>query len=360
MSKNPIAEAIRNVLNEQERVAAAKKQIEPYVRLYGDANPDESIKRTDVPCFAVATLFIYGEEGSIVNVPINQYKDYGRSKKKAEAADKLTEWLKERRTRNSLAIVGFMNALDQEAAARLGLELIEELPHTRVEEHHGKYRLYFGEDEEPLSFAQAVALGYYMFTVTFAVQQTSFHIPDKDKPHMIALLDRFPGASPGEFVSGEKAPTSQGMKFVRYLKANGATFVGIDATNAEEGIAYRPDTLEGWRYTEDEEFRDPKKHPNFVIVDWLAEAVRAHKHPDEFISEYKKSKRGKKNKNAEAAQEALSRLYKEFKEGYRIFEIANEDTLAHIKGGEKQWEVPDDARDYIYELATGKRPSGGD
>ena len=355
MTNHILKNAIQKILKQQAQEAARKRQTEPYVRLYGDAKPSESIQPHELPGLGVAAIFVNGEEGSIIDVPINQYKEYDRTEKAARAKE-LAQWLKDRRKEKSLAIVGFMNALDREAAARLGLDLIEELPNTRIEKHYEKtYRLYFGEgeEEEHLDFAQAIALVYYMFTVTFAVQQVAFRIDDEHKAHMIAILDRFPDGSKGDFVPGGKAKTTQGMKFARFLKANAETFTEIDKVNEEEGIAYRPDTLEGWRYSDKEDWRDPKTHPNFVIVDWLVAAAIAHKFPEEFIAEYKSTKLGKKKKHAEDAAEELSKLYTEFKEGYGIWEIANANTLSRIVSNTKKWKVPEDAKQFIYDRAAG-------
>jgi len=228
MTNNILANAIKKVLSEQAIQPALKRQKEPYIQLFGDANPSESIQKHELPGLGVAAILVYGDGVTIVDVPIKQYKEYDRSKK-AEKAIALKVWMKEEREKRHLTITGFMNALEQSAAARLGLDLIEELPNTRVEKHYKKYRLYF--DEEHIDFAQAVALVYYMFTVAFAVQRVAHALHEEHREHIIAILDRFPGASKGKFEAGKKAPITQGMKFVLFLKANAKTFTGIDADN---------------------------------------------------------------------------------------------------------------------------------
>lgn len=349
MVHNILANAIKMILNEQAKETLRNKQKEPYIRLYGDAKPSESIQKHELPGLGVAAIFVYGKDTTTVDVPIKQYKDYNRSEKAGKALE-LKEWMKGEREKKNLAIVGFMNALDQNAAARLGLDLIEELPNTRIEKHYDQYRLYFGE--EYIDFAQAVALVYYLSTVSFAILRVASSIDEAHREHMIALLDRFPDGSKGKFVPGKKAPTTQGMKFVHFLKANAKTFVGIDAENKASGIAYRPDTLEGWKRKVGEEWRDPKTHPHFTLVDWLVAAAISHRFPEKFVEEFKTTKLGKKKRNAEDTQEALEQLYQEFKK-HTIFEIADERTLGMIRSDTKQWEVPNKAKQFIYKRAAG-------
>ncbi|MCB8745725.1 hypothetical protein LHU53_02260 [Rhodoferax sp. U2-2l] len=349
MRHNILASAIINIFNEQAKEAVREKKKEPYILLYVDAKPSESIQKHELPGLGVAAIFVYSKDAKTVDVPIKQYKEYGRSEKAAKALE-LKNWMKAERERNNLTIVGFMNALDQSSAARLGLDLIEELPDTRIEKHYNQYRLYFGN--EHIDFAHAVALLYYMFTVSFAILLVALSIDEAHREHMIALLDRFPDESKGGVVPGNKSPTTQGMKFMHFLKANAKTFTGIDAKNKASGIAYRLDTLEGWKSKVDEKWKDPKKHPHFTLVDWLVAAAIAHRFPEKFVEEFRSSKLGKKKRNAEDTQEALEQLYQEFKK-HKIFEIADERTLGMIKSDKKQWEVPGEAKQFIYDRAAG-------
>lgn len=346
---NILANAIRRILNEQAMEAALKRKKQPYIRLFGDAKPSESIQKHELPGLGVAAILVYGDETAIVDVPIKQYKEYDRSQK-AERAIELKEWMKREREKKNLAIIGFMNALDQNAAARLGIDLIEELPDTRVEKHYEQYRLYFGE--EHIDFAQAVALVYYMFTVAFAILRVALSLNKEHREHIIAILDRFPDASKGDFEPGKNAPTTQGMKFLQFLKANAKTFSGIDSDNMANGIIYRVDTLEGWKCNNGEEWKDPKTHPHFTLVDWLVAAAIAHRFPDEFVKEFKTTKLGTKKRNAEDTQEALEDLYQEFKK-HTIYEIADERTLDMLRSDTKQWEVPEEAKQFIYDRAVG-------
>ncbi len=91
----------------------------------------------------------------------------------------------------------------QVAAATIGLELIEELPNTSVERHYDTYRLYF--DDEYIDFAQAVALEYYFFTISFGILRAGTRIPPKHRKLFLAM-DRFPGAETNDAEPGEPIP----------------------------------------------------------------------------------------------------------------------------------------------------------
>jgi len=346
---NILANAIREIQNERAKDIALKRRKQPYIQLFGDAKPSESIQKHEIPGLGVAAIFVYGSKTEIVDVPIKQYKEYDRSQKAAKAVE-LNEWLRRKRENKELSIIGFMNTLDQNAAARLGLDLIEELPDTRIEKHYEQYRLYFGK--EHIDFAQAVALVYYMFTVSFAIQRVALSLSEEHREHIIALLDRFPDASKGDFEPERKAPITQGMKFLQFLKANAETFTGIEAENKANGIMYRADTLEGWKRNDKDEWRDPKTHPHFTLVDWLVAAAIAHRFPEEFVNEFKTTKLGRKERNAEDTQEALEDLYQEFKK-HNIYEIADEKTLGMIRSEAKRWKVSEEAKQFIYDRAVG-------
>ncbi|MEO0804043.1 MAG: hypothetical protein AAFY57_17470, partial [Cyanobacteria bacterium J06642_2] len=136
------------------------------------------------------------------------------------------------------------------------------------------------------------------------------------------------------------------------VKANAATWVGIEEENKKSGIAYELATLEGWRKSKSEELKDPKSHPHFTLVDWLVASALAHRFSEEFIAEFKMSRKGRKPGVAEEAQQALENLYQEFKQ-HTIFEVANEETLAHMVANQSLWEVPENARQFILERAAG-------
>ncbi len=348
MKKSILANTINKIINEHPKESLRKTITDPYIILYVDAKPSESIQKHEIPGLGVAAIFVYGKDGTIVNVPIKQYKEYSRSEKAAKALE-LKNWMREEREKNNLSLVGFMNALDQTAAARIGLDLIEELPNTRIENNYNQYRLFFGD--EYIDFAHAVALVYYMITVSFAIGRVASSIDKAHREHIIALLDRFPDANKGDS-SEMKAPTTQGMKFVKFLKANSKTFMDIDTVNRNSGIAYRLDSLEGWKNRINEKWKDPKKHPHFTLVDWLVVAAIAHRYPEKFIADFKSTKLGKKGQNAEDAQRALGELYLEFKK-HKIFAFADEHTLGMIKSDTKLWAVPNEAKQFIYDRAAG-------
>jgi hypothetical protein len=171
MKYNILASAMDTIFRDQAKATLRVKKREPYIRLYVDAKPSESIQKHELPGLGVAAIFVHGKDTTTVDVPIKQYKEYDRSEKAAIAL-KLRDWMQAERENNNLVIVGFMNALDQRAAARLGLDLIEELPDTRIEKHYDQYRLNFGN--EYIDFSHAVALLYYMFTCVVRNTTCSF------------------------------------------------------------------------------------------------------------------------------------------------------------------------------------------
>ena len=312
--------------------------------MFADAAPSEAIQPHDLPGLAVACLLIHQNGVPIVNVPlVKQYKDWN-PKTRDVAAVELTRWLADQRENCGLTIAGFSVARTQQAAARYGLELIEELPDTRVEEHHGKFRLHFGDRH--VSFSQAIALVYYNFPLNMGILRAAKKI-NPEMRQILVLMDRFPAASSGNLQPGERSEMTPGMHFMRFLRGNTATSIGIEKNNSEMGISYEMSTLDWWRFNaEDPEDKPGKKHPHFTLVDWYVASSLAHEFPDEFVSSYPRQAK------AEVVKNALCDLYDEFKK-FDIWSIADDNTLDHIRANAdgKHWTVPDDARDFIMNLA---------
>ena len=147
---NIIRRAVKNAL---VNYTPQQTVFKPYY-LFADAKPSESIQPHELPGLSVACLLAIKKGEEILKVPVKQYKDY-KPQNRSTRARELSTWLEKERN-NGLIISGFLLSRTQQAAARYGLDLIEELPDTRVEQHYESYRLYFGEEE--IDFAQAVAL----------------------------------------------------------------------------------------------------------------------------------------------------------------------------------------------------------
>lgn len=305
--------------------------------LYADAKPSETIKKqeNDPAGLAVACILPHKNDEQILDVPIKQYKEYNTKQKEARART-LTAWLKKKRG-EGLQISGFLVARSLTAAARYGIDLIEELPDTRVEPHYNSYRLYFGD--QPIDFTQAVALMYYYFPVAFGCLRSWKNIKEGERD-LVVFLDRFPAVSGGNRRPGESAPKTQGMKFFEFIRKNSETAKGIDKDDESAGAYCKHTNLEWWRKTSREALKEGKEHPHFVLTDWLVASALAHSFREEFIEEYTNKK------TAERTTDALIDLYQEFKK-FDIWEIADDNTLDHITSNEKQWTVPEDARAFI-------------
>jgi len=334
-------DALKQAISKALESKRPKKELfNPYC-LFADAKPSESIQKHELPGLAVACILAIKEGKEMLDVPIKQYKDYS-AHNKANRARELTEWLRDERDQG-LIISGFSLERTQKAAARFGLDLIEELPDTHVETHYQSYRLHFGN--EKIDFAQAVALIYYNLAVSFAILYASNHAPAENKRFLV-FMDRFPGASPGQMEPGQTAPKTQGMKFVEFIRERSPTGIGIDKENATRDIKYQSTTLEWWRRSPDDEYKEGKTHPHFSLADWLAGSALARAFEKEFVDSYPvKSK-------AEDTAKALIELHKEFK-NFSIWGIGDDATLDHIVSSEKQWVIPDDARKFILSRAEG-------
>lgn len=312
--------------------------------MFADAAPSEAIQPHDLPGIAIACLLIHQDGVPVLDVPISkQFKDWNNPNTRDVAANDLAHWLSEKR-KDGLTIAGFSIARTKEAAARFGLDLIEELPDTHVEEHYGKYRLYFGEHH--VSFAQAVALVYYNLPLNMGLLRAATKIRRGDRK-ILVLMDRFPATSSGKLQPGERSEMTPGMYFMRFLRSETATGIGIEENNREMGLEYEMSTLDWWRYdAKDPEEKPGKEHPHFTLVDWFVAASLAHEFPDEFVSDYPRAAK------AVAVKDALCNLYSEFKK-FDILTIADDNTLDRFRAnpGEKKWTVPGEAREFILNLA---------
>jgi len=307
--------------------------------LFADAKPSETIKKQqNHPAgLAVACILPYKNDEQLLNVPIKQFKDYN-TKEKAKRARTLTKWLEKQRS-EGLHIPGFLVARSLTAAARYGLDLIEELPNTRIEKHYSSYRLYFGN--EAIDFPQAVALMYYYFPIAHGCLRSWKMIDEKDR-NLTVFLDRFPAARGRVTQVGEKTPKTQGMKFFEFIRNNSVTAIEIDKADAEANAYSKYDNLICWRKTPRSQWIEGKKHPNFALVDWLVSGALANSFRDEYIQEYPNKK------TAIETIDTLIELYQEFKK-FNIWEIADDNTLDHITSNDKHWIVPDEARTFIYD-----------
>ena len=85
MKHNILASAINTIFNGHAKATLRETKREPYIRLYVDAKPSESIQKHELPGLGVAAIFVYGKGTTTVDVPIKQYKEYDRSEKAAKA-----------------------------------------------------------------------------------------------------------------------------------------------------------------------------------------------------------------------------------------------------------------------------------
>ena len=308
--------------------------------MYADAAPSEAIQPHDLPGLAVACLMPHKNGTPILSLPFDkQYKDWN-PKTRDVAAQDLTQWLSMSRS-EGLVIAGFSIARTQKAAATYGLDLIEELPDTKVEKHYGGYRLYFGD--EYVDFAQAVALVYYNFPLHMGVLRAAKKIKPDDR-RILVFMDRFPAASSGKLEPGEAPPVTPGMKLMQFMRKRAATNIGIDEENKKMNLRYEMTTLDWWKWApEDAAWNKGKTHPNFTLTDWFVASSLAKEFPDEFVANYPASE----NKSM-AIQSALCSLYDEYKK-FDIWTIADDNTLRAIRANndQKHWTVPDDARQFI-------------
>lgn len=310
---------------------------------YADAKPSESIQKHELPGLAVAVVFPHKPGEEVLKLPIKQYKVYD-SKQKAKRARQLSEWLTSQK-KLGLVLTGFVYAHTQLAAAEYGLELIEELPATRVECHHDTFRLFFGN--EHIDFAQAVALEYYFFAISLGILRAAGRLPQEHRKLFVAM-DRFPGTDTNNTEPGNPIPSTQGAKFVEYIQTQSKTGMGIRENNNSNNLESNFGSLDWWKWKNSDVWSKGKNHPHFVLPDWLAAAAIAHEFRDDFIASFANKRIGNE------AADALGGLYDVFKT-FSFWSMSMEgNVLSHLRADEKLWNVPDDAREFI--LARTERP----
>lgn len=301
---------------------------------YADAKPSESIQKHELPGLAVAVVFPHKPGEEVLELPIKQYKEYDR-RQKAGRARQLSEWLASQKELG-LVLTGFAHAHTQLAAATLGLELIEELPATRIERHHGTFRLFF--ENEHIDFAQAVALEYYFLTMSFGILRAATRIPQEHRK-LFVVMDRFPGTDTNNTVPGKPIPSTQGAKFVWYIRTRSKTGMAMLEENKSINLEGNLGTFDWWTWRNSDAWNKGKNHPHFVLPDWLVVAAIAREFRDDFIASFANKRIGNE------AADALGGLYDVFK----TFDLWSMDgsVLSHLRAAEKLWNVPDDAREFI-------------
>lgn len=275
----------------------------------------------------------------MLDLPVKQYKDYTSNLKGARARQ-LADWLAKQKNKG-LNLAGFFLADTQLNAANMGLSFLEELPDTRVQSHYDTWRLHFGDQH--IDFAQAVALVYYFVTISFGILHAGFCLAP-DRRRLFVAMDRFPGKSPEGGVPGKPLPTSQGSKFLDFVRHRSAIGIHIQKENTSISLTSNLGTLDWWKARTDREWRKGKTHPHFTFPDWLAAAALAEAYPDEFAA----SRSFKKEQDGLDAVDGLTQLYKAFK----LYDLwSSDDFVRYLRPSERLWTVPEEARAFILERA---------
>lgn len=305
---------------------------------FADAKPSETIQAHDLPGLAVAVVFPFKPNTEFLNIPVRQFKDYQRGQKARQAIE-LRDWLNCERQKG-LRIAGFAHAHTQIDAAKLGLEMMEELPGTRVERHYDSFRLCFGDEQ--IDFPQAVALQYYFFTIHFGILRTGTLL-SKGQRALFVAMDRFPGRDTNDTSPRLPCPTTQGQKFIDFISSRSSTALGMIESNKAIELTSKLGTIDWWRSNANEEWKRGKAHPHFVLPDWLAAAAIAQEFRDEFVSGYPDQRLGNE------VADALGQLYLAFK-AFDIWSM-EPSVLQHLRNTERNWVVPDEARKFILDRA---------
>ncbi|MGD1932469.1 MAG: hypothetical protein ACFB12_26550 [Leptolyngbyaceae cyanobacterium] len=297
---------------------------------FADCRPSESIQAHELPGLAVSVVFC---TGGLESLNLKQYKDYP-IRKKAKAIDRLFMWLSARKT-NGDRLVGAVNVHQQITAATLGMEMIEEIEGATVEKAYDSYKLKY--DLGRIDLAHAVALQYYLFTISFGllraetVSQGIFDL-------ILVCMDRFPGCSTNGTRPGEPLPPTDGIKFIRYVRNKTETGIYIQNADLETGCRTELTSLDWYRPSPSLDWKEGKKHPGFILPDWLCAAAVAHHYPEQTCQWIN-------HRSAEAICGKLSALYDLFK-SFDFYSF-DEESLYHIRSGTKKWSFPDEARTYV-------------
>lgn len=306
---------------------------------FTDATPSESIQSHEYPGLAVVSLFPTKKDEIILDVPIKQFKDVTKLKKKIVAAQTLTEWLASKK-KEGLRIEGFCLTQTQLVAANYGMSVIEGIPNIEVRPHYNTFRLYFGEYH--IDFAQAVALAYYMFSAFFACLTPSLRLRKLGLPaELIMYMDRFPGK---EAKGAMFLPETDGSRFVDFIRSNSPTYAEIEKDHNGHSISVELKPLGFWLSQQSNIPHPGKEHPHFKLVDWMAQSAIATSYRGEFIAKY-----GQQAKAAILADK-MEELYSTFKT-FNILSL-EENLMQHLTAGERCWNIPDDARRFIVDRAS--------
>jgi hypothetical protein len=308
------------------------------LRGYADAKPSEAIQPHQLPGLAVAVIFPGKPGTDLLELPIKQFKGY-KKKSKGNAARRLAKWLRDQSS-EGLQLTGFFQVADQVDAATCGLSLLEELPRTHVERHYDTYHLYFESDHIDLS--QAVALEYYEFTINLGVLRAGLRLPHQYRKLFVAM-DRFPGRSPETVTPGAPVEQTPGARFLNFVREHSSSGQHIRRENESIGLVAALGTIDWWKRTGEDKWREGKSHPHFVLPDWLVAAALADSYPDEFAASLGESRVG-----ADTV-DGLRELYVTFK-SFDLFSMT--DSAGLVRGATQIWSVPDDVRAFILDRAN--------
>lgn len=313
--------------------------LDTFLKGYADAQPSESIQNHSLPCLSVSVVIPFLEFDDILVPPVKQYKDYTQ-KNKAACADKLANWLFDWKNKG-LKIAGFTHAHNMDKAARFGMKFIEELPNASVEKHYQSYRLFFEKDH--IDFPQAVALQYYFFTINLGALRAATLLKQESR-RLLILMDRFSGEKVYDKTPENPISITPGLKFLNYIEKKSKSGISIADKNRSINLELRFTTLDWWKWRGQNEWKEGKTHPHFVLSDWLAAASSASQFPNEYCACFKNEKFGIK------AVKSLTTLYSVFK-SYDIWSM-EDNALDFIGPMEQLWEIPQVAKDFIISRTT--------
>jgi len=307
---------------------------------FADSFPSESIQAHTSPGLAVSLVFPYKPGVDRLDVPVAQYKNVDLEKK-AERAKTLAKWLKEQKA-EGLIMPGFMIADTWENAADAGLRFLTELPEADVVPHYASYRLNFGETA--VDFPHAVALQYYFFVMHMGCLRAGLKVVPEGR-NLVVLMDRFPHADTGGADPGTSIPPTPGALLLEYMDKKSKTWIEINKQNQEINLSVQFDNLNWWKESEGNNWQKGKSHPHFKLPDWLNQAIMADTHYDAYVATFDDATLGKE----------IADALKELRAAFGEFDISNmtPGSISHIVPNEQLWEIPDEAKQFIYDRITG-------